>query len=81
MNFFDTLFNPDRDEARAILYSFMIRSEVAGWALIYARKINQLDQVSEFDGNDPAYHRYDRDCRAPRHPIFRRKLVAGRPVP
>ena len=30
MNFFDTLFNPDRDEARAILYSFMIRSEVAG---------------------------------------------------
>ena len=47
------------DEASAIFNSFMIRSEVPGWALLYARDICQLDQVSELDGNDPAYHRYD----------------------
>jgi hypothetical protein len=47
------------DEASAIFNSFMIRSEVPGWALLYARDIRQLDQVSELDGNDPAYHRYD----------------------
>ncbi|MBL6951859.1 MAG: hypothetical protein ISR50_04460 [Alphaproteobacteria bacterium] len=51
------------DEADAIFDSFMVRSEVPGWALMYARKIGQLDQARQLDGNDPDYHRYDIEYR------------------
>ncbi len=47
------------DEAGAVFDSFMIRSEVPGWALMYARDIERLERGSQLDGNDPAYHRYD----------------------
>ncbi|MBT3534741.1 MAG: hypothetical protein HN478_12740 [Rhodospirillaceae bacterium] len=47
------------DETREIFDSFMVRSEVPGWALLYARDICNLDRVSELDGNNPDYHRYD----------------------
>ncbi len=47
------------DEASAIFDSFMIHSDVPGWALMYARKIEQLDQSDRLDENDPNYHRYD----------------------
>ena len=49
------------DEGDAVFDSFMIRSEVPGWALMYARKIEQLDQTGQLDDNDPNYHRYDID--------------------
>jgi hypothetical protein len=47
------------DEASAVFDSFMIHSDVPGWALMYARKIEQLDQANQLDDNDPDYHRYD----------------------
>ena len=47
------------EEASAVFDSFMVRSEVPGWALLYAREILQLDQDSRLDGNDPGYHRFD----------------------
>ena len=37
----------------------MIRSEVPGWALMYARHIHQLDRAGQLDSNDPAYRRYE----------------------
>ncbi len=47
------------DEANAVFDSFMIHSEVPGWALMYARKIEQLDRDGQLDENDPHYHRFD----------------------
>jgi hypothetical protein len=47
------------DEANAIFESFMIRSEVPGWALMYARDITELDRKSQLVDRDPAYHRFD----------------------
>ena len=47
------------DESRAIFDSFMIRSEVPGWALLYARDICKLEQDGQLIGNHPDYHRYD----------------------
>ena len=47
------------EEASALFDSFMVRSEVPGWALLYARDICNLDQDSKLNGNDPDYHRYD----------------------
>ncbi len=49
----------DAGEADAIFDSFMVRSEVPGWALLFARHIRQLDDDSQLDGNDPTYHRFD----------------------
>ncbi|MBT4042911.1 MAG: hypothetical protein HOK21_12275 [Rhodospirillaceae bacterium] len=48
-----------QDEIDAIFNSFMVHSEVPGWALLYARDICQLDRVGELDSADPAYHRFD----------------------
>ncbi|MDP7547523.1 MAG: hypothetical protein QGF20_09540, partial [Alphaproteobacteria bacterium] len=53
------------DEAGAIFDSFMIRSEVPGWALMYARNIDQLDRVGQLDGNEPEFHRYDAEFQPP----------------
>ncbi|MDA1099880.1 MAG: hypothetical protein O2967_12935 [Proteobacteria bacterium] len=61
------------DEVSAIFDSFMVRSEVPGWALMYARNIEQLDQVSQLDGNDPNYHRYDIAAR----PAYKASPRAG----
>lgn len=47
------------DEANAIFESFMIYSEVPGWALMYARDITQLEQTNQLDDGDPDYHRFD----------------------
>jgi hypothetical protein len=47
------------EEAHAIFESFMIRSEVPGWALMYARDIIQLEEKCQLDDHDPGYHRFD----------------------
>ncbi|MBT4046018.1 MAG: hypothetical protein HOF11_21140 [Rhodospirillaceae bacterium] len=51
------------DEASAIFDSFMVRSEVPGWALMYARNIDQLEQDGQLNGNQPEFHRYDAEFR------------------
>ncbi|MDE0942201.1 MAG: hypothetical protein OSB58_07150 [Alphaproteobacteria bacterium] len=48
-----------QDETGAIFDSFMVHSEVPGWALLYARDICQLDRIGQLNSADPAYHRFD----------------------
>jgi len=51
--------NMRADESNAVFDSFMIHNEVPDWALMYARKIEQLDQDNRLNDSDPNYHRYD----------------------
>lgn len=51
------------EEASAVFDSFMIRSEVPGWAMMYARKITQLEEIGQLDSGNANYHRFDTGYR------------------
>ena len=60
---YDDWYGRELSEAMTdrLFEAYMLHGEVPHWAREYALRIIRQDEIDLIDGNDPAYHRYDRE--------------------